>query len=94
MSYQDFERAMELAPGCEYFTTDGGKSPGQIRKSEQMLGVSFSPQLLTFYEKFGYLSFFGHEIFGIDPDDDSGVLEGNSVAYALNDRSELGLPAN
>ena len=41
----------------------------------------------------GYLSFFGNEIFGIDPYDDSGRLEGNSVAYALNDRTELGLPA-
>lgn len=91
MSYQDFERAMELAPSCEYFTTDGGKSPEQIRKAEKMLGISFSPQLLSFYEKFGYLSFFGCEIFGIGPGD-SKILEGNSVAYALHDRSELGLP--
>ena len=39
-----------------------------------------------------YLSFYGSEIFGIDPDDDSGILEGNSVAYALNDRDEYSLP--
>lgn len=92
MSYQDFERAMKLAPDCRYFTTVGGKSEQAIRKSEQLLNVTFSPQLREFYEKFGYLSFYGNEIFGIDPDDDSGELEGNSVAYALNDRAELGLP--
>ena len=40
-----------------------------------------------FYKKYGYLSFFGNEIYGIDPEDDSGILEGNSVAYALNDLS-------
>ena len=92
MSYQDFKRAMALAPACKYFTTDGGKSPEQIRKAEQMLGISFSPQLFEFYEKFGYLSFFGCEIFGIDPESDLGELEGDSVAYALNDRREIGLP--
>ena len=35
---------------------------------------------------------FGCEIFGIAPNDDSGVLEGNSVAYAIHDRKEFGLP--
>ncbi|MDI9499080.1 MAG: SMI1/KNR4 family protein [Bacillota bacterium] len=92
MSYQDFERAMALAPGCPCFTTAGGRSPEQIHRAEQMLGVHFSPQLTQFYEKFGYLSFFGCEIFGIDPDSTSGDLEGNSLAYALHERSEYGLP--
>ncbi len=52
----------------------------------------FSSQCKEFYEKYGYLSFFGNEIYGIDPEDDSGILEGNSVAYALNDRKEYNLP--
>ena len=56
-----------------------------------MLGVKFSSQSREFYEKYGYLSFYGNEIFGIDPYDDSGTLEGNSVAYALNDRAEYNL---
>ena len=38
-----------------------------------------------------YLSFWGNEIFGIDPDN-MDELEGNSLAYALNDREEYGLP--
>lgn len=64
------------------YTTAGGKTEAEIKKSETLLSVSFSSQCKEFYEKYGYLSFFGNEIFGINPDDDSGILEGNSVAYA------------
>ncbi len=83
---------MELAPKCKFYTTVGGKSRDEIKKSEELLGVTFSKQCREFYEQYGYLSFVGNEIFGIDPDDDSGEIEGNSVAYALNDRKEYGLP--
>ena len=92
MSYQNFETAMQLAPKCKFYTTAGGKNKEDILKSEKLLGIRFSKQCLEFYQKYGYLSFFGNEIFGIDPEDDSGILEGNSVAYALNDRKEYDLP--
>ena len=92
MSYANFVKALELAPQCKFYTTAGGKSDEEIGASEKILGVTFSKQCKEFYKKLGYLSFFGSEIFGIDPYDDSGILEGNSVAYALNDRTELGLP--
>ncbi len=92
MSYQNFLKAMELAPKCKYFATAGGKTKEEIMKSEKMLNVKFSKQSIEFYQKYGYLSFYGNEIFGIDPDDDSGILEGNSVTYAINDRIEYNLP--
>ena len=92
MSYANFVKALELAPQCKFYTTAGGKSDEEIGASEKILGVTFSKQCKEFYKNLGYLSFFGNEIFGIDPYDDSGILEGNSVAYALNDRTELGLP--
>lgn len=94
MSYLDFEKAMSLAPKCKFYTTTGGKSNDEIEKSEKKLNLTFSKQCKEFYEKYGYLSFYGNEIFGIDPDDDSGILEGNSVAYALNDRKEYNLPVH
>ncbi len=94
MSYQNFKEAMELAPQCKFYTTDGGKTKEEIQRSEELLQLKFSRQCTEFYEKYGYMSFFGTEIFGIDPDDDSGELEGNSVAYALHDREEYHLPAN
>ena len=83
---------MELAPKCKFYTTAGGKSEEEIVMSEKKLGISFSRQCREFYKKYGYLSFFGNEIYGIDPEDDSRILEGNSVAYALNDREEYNLP--
>lgn len=92
MSYQNFRNAMELAPKCKFYTIAGGKTEEEIKKAEQLLNVKFSRQSREFYEKYGYLSFCGNEIFGIDPDDDSGILEGNSVAYAINDREEYNLP--
>lgn len=94
MSYQNFIDAMELAHSCKFYTIVGGISTDSILESEKLLGLSFSPQSREFYEKYGYLSFFGVEIFGINPKDDSGILEGNSVAYALNDRLEFNLPQN
>ena len=92
MGYQDYKEAMELAPKCEYYTTAGGISDAAISNSEALLKVKFSKQCREFYKNYGYLSFSGNEIFGIDPNDDSVELEGNSVAYALNDRIEYGLP--
>lgn len=92
MSYINFIKAMELAPRCRFYTTAGGKTEEEIKVSEKILSISFSNQCKEFYEKYGYLSFFGNEIYGIDPKDDSGILEGNSVAYAVNDRKEYGLP--
>ena len=94
MSYQNFQKAMELAPKCKFYTTVGGRSEAEIIKSEELLDVKFSKQCREFYEKYGYLSIYGNEIFGIDPNDNSGELEGNSVAYALNDRAENDLPEN
>jgi hypothetical protein len=91
MSYQNFEKALEKAQKCKYYTTISGTDDLTIKKSEKMLELEFSRQLIEFYKSYGYISFDGNEIFGIDPDDDSGILEGNSVLYALNDREEYGL---
>lgn len=92
MSYRDYVRAMELASKCKFYTTVGGRTEDEIIEAERILGLKFSKQCRDFYGKYGYLSFFGNEIYGIDPYDDSGVLAGNSVAYAMNDREECGLP--
>ena len=64
-----------------------GKSIQEIEEAEKLLGIKFSKQYRDFNEKYGYLSFYGNEIFGIDTNN-LGELEGNSLAYALNDRKE------
>lgn len=91
MSYHDFTEALNLAPECLYFTTIGGVSKNDIEAAEKLLGFDFSRQNKEFYEKFGYLSFFGCEVFGIDVNDMS-ILAGNSIAYALNERREYNMP--
>ena len=67
--------AMTLASKCKFFTTAGGKTREAIQKSEEILEIKFSKQCNQFYERFGYLSFYGYKIFGIDPDDTSKILE-------------------
>jgi hypothetical protein len=92
MSYFDYEKAMELAKNRKFYTTINGKSQDDIDISEKILNIKFSKEIKDFYLKYGYLSFEGNEIFGINPTDDSGILEGNSVAYALNERKQYGMP--
>jgi hypothetical protein len=92
MSIKNFELALEKAKNCKFYRTTGGENDTLIKKSESILKIKFSKQIYDFYSKLGYLSFYGHEIYGIDPNDTSGILEGNSVAYALNDRDKYGLP--
>lgn len=93
MSYQNFQKAMDEAKSRKFYTTAGGKTKVEIERAEGMLGITFSRQYREFNEKYGYLSFSGNEIFGIDPNNLE-ELEGNAVAYALNDREEYNLPNN
>jgi len=91
MSYQNFQKAIKLAPSCEFYTCDNGKTPEEILKSEKLLGIKFSKQNLEFYQTLGYLSFHGNEVYGIDPVNFK-ILEGNSVAHALSNRKRYKLP--
>ena len=92
MSYRNFEKAIELAKQCKFYRTVGGEADEVITKSEALLNIKFSRQNHRFYAELGYLSFYGHEIYGIDTNELCGTLEGNSVAYALHDRKEYNLP--
>lgn len=92
MSYENLVKALELAKKCKSYRVSNGKMELIISKSEKLLGIKFSRQNREFYSEVGYLSFYGNEIYEIDPDDQSGVLEGNSVSYALYDRKKYSLP--
>ena len=83
MSYKNFRKAMELAPKCKFYTTAGGKTKEEILMSENILGLSFSPQCKEFYEMYGYLSFYGNEIYGIDPEDDPHIPCSRSKLLAI-----------
>ncbi len=90
MSYQDLKQALKIAEELPYFTVGTGLSAEEIKKGEEILNLKFSLQLREYYKKYNYLSFYGCELFGIDFEN-LDVLEGNSLAYALNERKEYGL---
>lgn len=92
MSYTNYQKAIELAKQCTGYWVGDTVSEQAIQRSEELLGLKFSKQNREYYSKLGYLSFFGCETYSIDPDDNSGILEGNSVAYALNERAKFKLP--
>lgn len=92
MSYEDFKQAIRLAADCEFFTSGSGLSADEIYKAEQMLGIEFSPQMVEYYKRLNYVSLLESEIFGIEFEYDSTILEGNSLAYTLYERSNYGLP--
>ena len=92
MSYQDFCKAMKLAPKCRFYETDSGAKDSVIQKAESLLGVRFSKQCREFYTNYNYLSFYGQEIYGVDPEK-LDVLVGNSVGATLSARKKWGLPA-
>jgi len=93
MSYQNFEKALELAKQCRFYTIRGGRSNEVITKAEELFGIKFSKQNYEFYKRLGYLSFFGNEFFGICKDDFSGEHAGCAIEATLQDRKCLNLPS-
>ena len=92
MSYQNFEKALELAKQCKYYTIMGERSDEVIAKAEGLFNHKFSKQNYEFFKRLGYLSFFGHEFFGICKDDFTGEHAGCAIEATLQDRKELNLP--
>jgi len=93
MSYQNFEKALELAKLCQYYTTVGGKNVNTIEKAQEMFGYTFSKQNFQFYKQVGYLSFFGNEFYGIVKEDFSGIYTGCAIEATLQDRKDYNLPS-
>ncbi|NLB62132.1 MAG: SMI1/KNR4 family protein [Clostridiales bacterium] len=92
MSYQNFEKATELAKQCDGCFAGNGKPNTIISKASELLNIKFSRQNYKYFNEFGYLGFFGVEIFGIVKDTFSGSPETNCVETALVDRQDFNLP--
>lgn len=92
MSYQNFEKALKLAKQCEHYFTHEPRTDDVINRVSTIINIDFSKQNRDFYKKVGYLSFAGHEIYGIYPDGDPNDYVGDSYASTLHDRKELNLP--
>ena len=92
MSYQNFEKAIELAQRCDGYLNGGGKPIEIVAKAEELMGFNFSRQNHQYFNQYGFIEFFGNEIFGIIKDDFSGVHAGCAIEATLQDRKKLNLP--
>ena len=92
MSYQNFEKAVELAKQCDGYLDGGGKSNSVVVKAEELLDIKFSRQNTQYFSQYGFIEFFGNEFYGIVKDDFSGTYVGCAIEATLQDRKELNLP--
>jgi len=92
MSYQNFEKAIELAQQCDGYCDGGGKPSEIVAKAEELVGIKFSRQNNQYFKQHGYIEFFGSEVFGIVEDDFSGAHAGCAIEATLIDRNSLNLP--
>ena len=92
MSYKNFEKAIELAKKCDGYSNGGGKSFDIVSKAENLLDIKFSKQNFRYFNKLGFIEFYGNEIYGIVKDDFSGTYAGCAIEATLTDREEYNLP--
>jgi hypothetical protein len=92
MSYQNFSKALTLAKQCDGYLDGGGKSDSVIMEAERLLNINFSRQTSQYFSQFGFIEFFGNELYGIVKDDFSGIYVGCAIEATLQDRKELNLP--
>lgn len=95
MSYRNYQEAVELFSKCENYCHGNGVSPEVITKAEKLLGLHFSNQLTEYLTTYGYIDFFGVELYGIvDPELSSEEIEGCMVEWALAERENNSLNPN
>ena len=92
MSYNNFQKAMELAKTIEYYENAGKQSKELLEKVEETFGFRLSPQHYEYLHEYGYVMFFGTEFYGIYRDVFEGIYAGNAVVATLQDRDEFNLP--
>ena len=92
MSYHNFEKAMQLAPQCEYYNVAGEQTEDLIEKVEKAYGFKISHQHYKYFKEYGYIVFIATEIYGIYKDVFDGIYAGNAVIATLQDRKECNLP--
>ncbi len=92
MSYKALIEALTLAKQCAGYTVAGERTEEEIACAENSLGIVFSRQHREYLRRVGGLSLYGIDVFGIYPSNTAGILEGDTVAYTLNERRSYDLP--
>lgn len=94
MSKANFVKALKLVKKCDDFDKGGKVSKKAVEKAQQLLGIPFSKQEFEYLSKFGYIEFFGVELYGIlnENFEDDGEYEGCMVEWTLNERKNGSIP--
>ena len=94
MAYSNYVKALELLSQCEHFEEMGGQPLVVIEEAETLMDIKFSRQIKEFLADYGYISFCGHEVYGIIKDNfgDFHTLAGSMVQSNLSYRQDYGLP--
>ncbi|MGN1403398.1 MAG: SMI1/KNR4 family protein [Ruminococcus sp.] len=93
MSYKTLKKAMKIAKKCDGYDCGDGISNAVLERAQELLGVTFSRQLSEYLKKYGWIEFYGVEIYGItNPELSSDVYEGCLVEWTLHERETSGLP--
>ena len=87
MAYHNYLKAMKLARECDNYCTGSGVSNDIISAAEKKVGILFSQQLKEYLTTYGYMEFFGGELYGIVKTDFSSVsVEGCLVEWTILER--------
>lgn len=92
MSYSNFEKAMMLTAQCKNYKSAGPQSEELLRKVETAYGFKLSRQHREYLKKYGYILFYGTELYGIYDNAFKGIYAGNAIVATLQDRKKNKLP--
>jgi hypothetical protein len=91
MSYENFEKSLELVKSLENYYIGGGVTEELISKAEKILNIKFSKQHYEYLLNIGYLHFLNHIIAGLANTEDFSLS--SAVGTTLDYRGEdIGIP--
>lgn len=92
MSYTNFSKALEILKGFDDYDSGSGVSAQCISNAEKKLGINFSQQISHYLTNYGYIEFFGVELYGIiDEEISYDSVEGCMVEWSVVQREKYGL---
>ncbi len=97
MSYKIYEKALKRAKKCEDYDCGSKQSVATIEKAEMLLNLHLSPQIKDYLSRFGYIEFFGVELYGIIDGTfslDKSTFEGCMIEWTINERVNNNLNPN
>lgn len=97
MSYKIYEKALKRAKKCEDYDCGSKHPSATIEKAEMLLNLRLSPQVKDYLSRFGYIEFFGVELYGIIDEKfslDKNTFEGCMIEWTVNERENNNLNPN